>query len=585
MFRLFKYIKKENIPAIIICMSLIVVQVWLDLKLPDYMSEITQLVQMSGSQLSEILHAGGYMLACALGSMLTSIVVGYFAARIAAGLSKELREKVFEKTMDFSMAEINNFSTSSLITRCTNDINQVQMLIAMGLQVMVKAPIMAVWAILKILGKSWQWSAVTAVALVIMLSLILVMITLVMPKFKIIQKLTDNLNRVTRENITGVRVVRAYNAENYQEEKFANANEDITRTNLYTQKIMAFLSPSISMIQSCLTLGIYVVGVFLIDAAFGMDRISLFSDMVVFSSYAMQVIMSFMMLAMIFVILPRASVSAARINEVLDSSSSIVDGTISTHDENIQGVVEFKNVGFEYPDAEEYVLKDVSFKAEKGETIAFIGSTGSGKSTLINLIPRFYDASEGEILVDGINIKDYTLECLHDKIGYVPQKAVMFSGSIESNVSYGESGEVEKEYVKEAVRIAQGKDFVENLEEKYEGHVAQGGPNFSGGQKQRLAIARAIYRRPEFYIFDDSFSALDYKTDRILRSELKKATKGVTTFIVAARIGTILDADKIIVLEEGNVVGIGTHKQLLENCSVYQEIAHSQLSKEELSHA
>ncbi|MGN1327280.1 MAG: ABC transporter ATP-binding protein, partial [Clostridia bacterium] len=472
----------------------------------------------------------------------------------------------------------------SLITRTTNDITNIQMLISMGLQMMIKAPITAVWAVLKILNKSWQWSAITAGAVVILLICVSILIVLVLPKFKKVQKLIDNINSLTRENLKGIRVVRAFNAEEYQQNKFEVGNNELTNTQLFNQRTMSAMSPIMYLIMNSVTLLIYFVGSYLIDVAGMMDKITLFGDMVVFSSYAMQVIMSFLMLAMIFVMYPRASVSAGRISEVLDTELSIKDGTIDKTESNKIGEVEFKNVSFKYPDGDDYVLKNVSFTAKKGETVAIIGSTGSGKTTLINLIPRFYDVTEGEVLVDGVNVKDYSSNILHNKLGYVPQKAVMFSGSVNYNVSYGDNGkgEISEQSVKEAIRVAQAKDFVEKMPEGYDSYIAQGGTNVSGGQKQRLAIARAIARNPEIYIFDDSFSALDYKTDFLLREELRKYTKDSTNIIVAQRIGTILNADKIIVLENGECVGLGTHKELLQNCQVYQEIAYSQLSKEEL---
>lgn len=584
MFKLFKNFTKKDYGLILTCLILIVFQVWLDLKLPDYMSEITKLVQTEGSKISEILVQGVYMMLCAGGSLISAVIVGYLASLISATFSMNVRKKVFEKVESFSMEEIKAFKTSSLITRTTNDITNIQMLISMGLQMMIKAPITAIWAILKILNKSWQWSAITAVAVLILLSMVIVLLITVFPNFKVVQKLIDNINGLTRENLTGIRVVRAFNAEKYQEDKFEKGNNKLTKTQLFNQRMMSIMSPVMYLIMNLLTLSIYFVGANLIDKALMADKIGLFSDMVVFSSYAMQVIMAFLMLAMIFIMYPRAAVSAERINEVLATETKIKDGTKNIKTKK-RGEVEFKNVSFKYPDSEEYVLKDISFKAKKGETIAFIGSTGSGKSTLINLIPRFYDATDGEILIDGINIKDYTLECLHNKIGYVPQKAVMFNGSVKYNVSYGENGkkEINDSQIKKAVEVAQGKEFVEKMTEKYDSNISQGGTNISGGQKQRLAIARAIARDPEIYIFDDSFSALDYKTDYLLRKELKKYTKDATSLIVAQRIGTIMNADKIIVLDEGNCVGIGTHKELLKTCEVYQEIAYSQLSKEELT--
>lgn len=587
MNKIFKHLTKKDYMFSVIGLIFIVLQVWLDLKLPDYMSEITQLVQTQGSEMSDILIAGGYMLLCALGSLASTFIVAYFVSRIAAGLSMRLRDKIFHKTMSFSMEELNGFSTASLITRTTNDITQVQMFVVMGLQMIVKAPILAVWAIIKISNKSWQWTFATGVAVFALLIMITLVITLVIPKFKKIQGLTDRLNLVTRENLSGIRVVRAYNAETYQENKFENVNEDLTNTNLFTNRIMSIMQPSMTLIMSGLTLSIYWIGVYLIDAASMFDRLTLFSDMVVFSSYAMQVIMAFMFLTITFIIYPRAAVSAKRINEVLDTKTKISDGEKTESELFEQGEIEFKNVSFKYPDASEYVLKDISFKVKKGETIAFIGSTGSGKSTLLNLIPRFYDTTEGEVLIDGINVKEYTMEALHNKLGYVPQKAVIFSGSISDNITYGDNGResLDSEMVLKAAEVAQAVEFIQSKDDQYDAEIAQGGTNISGGQKQRLAIARAIYRRPEIYLFDDSFSALDYKTDRLLRSALKKETSGVTSVIVAARIGTILDADQIIVLEEGEAVGIGTHKELLKTCSVYREIAESQLSKEEIENA
>lgn len=584
MVKILKHLEKKDWLLILGCLVFIVMQVWLDLKLPDYMYEITMLVQTEGSQMSDILLQGSYMLLCAVGSMAAAIIVGYFAAKVAAGFSVRLRAKVFEKTMSFSMEEINGFSTASLITRSTNDITQIQLLIAMGLQAIVKAPILAVWAIAKIMGKSWQWTAATGIAVAFLILLLSIVIFIAMPKFKIIQGLTDNLNRVTRENLTGIRVVRAYNAEGYQEEKFEKANEDLTKTHLFTTRLMALMQPSMGLIMSGISLSIYWIGAYLIYNAAAVERLSLFSDMVVFSSYAMQVIMAFMLLSIVFFMLPRASVSAKRVNEVLDTKAKIVDGNLTAGKEDLAGEVEFKNVSFKYPDAADYILHNISFKAHAGETVAFIGSTGSGKSTLINLIPRFYDASEGEVLVDGVNVKEYSQEALHNKLGYVSQRAVLFSGTVSSNVAYGDNGKdiPDRELVEKAIEIAQGQEFVEEMEGRYEASVSQGGTNFSGGQKQRLSIARAIARRPEIYLFDDSFSALDYKTDRVLRNALKKEIQNATMLIVAQRIGTIKDADRIIVLDQGKVAGSGTHEELMQNCSVYQEIAYSQLTKEEL---
>ena len=590
MLKVLKTLKWREWLYAAVAVGFIVLQVWLDLKMPDYMSQITQLAVMSdAANMPEIWKNGGLMLACALGSAISSVAVGFFAARIAASVSFRLRSRVFDKVEGFSMEEINKFSTASLITRTTNDIMQVQMLISMGLQVVIKAPILAVWAVCKILTHNWQWSVVTAAAVVIMAVMMLFILIVVFPKFRRVQKLTDNLNSVTRENLTGVRVVRAYNAEKYQEKKFEDANLELTKTQLFTSRAMAVLAPVMTMIMSGLTLAIYWIGAYLIDSLpTAAERSELFGQMAAFSGYAMQVVVAFMMLAMIFIIMPRAMVSVKRIGEVLDTESTIKDGTLTASPEGSPvGTVEFRNVSFKYPDAGEYVLRDISFKAEKGQTVAFIGSTGSGKSTAINLVPRFYDATEGEVLVDGVNVKDYTLRALHDKIGYVPQRAVMFSGTVESNVAYGEKEGTEYtlDDVKDAVRVAQGTDFIEKKDDTYRAHVAQGGTNFSGGQKQRLAIARAVCRRPEIYIFDDSFSALDYKTDRQLRTALKEETGEATSLIVAQRIGTIRDADLIIVLDEGKVVGKGTHDELMQSCEVYREIAYSQLSAEELENS
>ena len=584
MLKLIKnFTKKEWILALI-CLVLVVTQVWLELKMPDYMSEITKLVQTEGSQMKDILVNGGYMLTCALGSLVAAVITGYITSRISSNFSKTIRKKLFNKVEDLAMQEVKQFSTSSLITRTTNDITQIEMLIAMGLQLLIKAPITAIWAITKILNKSWQWSAITAVAVAILMTTIAIIMVIVLPRFKKVQKLIDKLNGVTRENLTGIRVVRAFNAEQYQEEKFDKANNNLTNQQLFNQKVFAVMQPMMYIIMYMVILSIYYVGAYLIKDAGMADKISLFGDMVVFSSYAMQVIMSFLMLAMIFMMLPRAQVSANRINEVLDTEISIKDGKINTKTNNEVGTVEFKNVSFKYPDADEYLLKDISFKANKGDTVAFIGSTGSGKSTLINLIPRFYDATEGEVLVDGINVKNYTQEFLHDKIGYVPQKAVMFNGTVKSNISYGDNGKEKPtdEQIKKAIEVAQGTEFVEKMDGQYDAHMAQGGTNVSGGQKQRLSIARAIARNPEIYIFDDSFSALDYKTDSVLRKELKKYTSDATSLIVAQRIGTIMNSDQIVVLDNGVIVGKGTHKELLKTCEVYKQIALSQLSKEEL---
>lgn len=584
MFELFKRLKKKDILLILASLVFIVVQVWLELKIPDYMSEITKLVQSEGSQMSEILEQGIYMLACALGSLISAIIVGYIVSHIAATFSKNVRKEIFTKIEDFGMEEIKNFSTASLITRTTNDVTQVEMIVAMGLQLIIKAPIMAIWAILKILNKGWEWTAITGGAILILLIMVVSLMIIVLPRFKKIQRLTDNINRITRENLTGIRIVRAFNAEEYQENKFEEVNQELTDTHLFTSKAMAIMNPVMNLIMSGLTLAIYWIGAYLINEANMLDKIDIFSNMVVFSSYAMQVIMSFLMLVIIFIMYPRASVSAKRILEVLNTKIKIKDGKIEKSVNEEIGTVEFRDVSFKYPDSDEYTLKDISFKVNKGETVAFIGSTGSGKSTLINLIPRFYDATEGEVLIDGIDVREYNQNYLHNKLGYIPQKAVMFNGSINYNVSYGDNGKEKpnEEKIKEAIKVAQGTEFVEKMPETYNSHIASGGTNVSGGQKQRLAIARAIARDPEIYIFDDSFSALDYKTDKNLRKELKNYTKNATTLIVAQRIGTIINADKIIVLNDGECVGMGTHNELMKNCTVYQEIAYSQLSKKEL---
>ena len=587
MIKLLKNLTKKEWILILLVLILVICQVWLDLKMPDYMSAITQLVQTEGSGISEIIKNGAYMLACALGSLVSAVIVGYLVSNISATLSMNVRKKLFDKVEKLAMHEVKQFSTSSLITRTTNDITQIQMVVAMGLQMLIKAPITAILAITKILNKSWQWSAVTGVGIVILVGTILTIMFIVTPRFKKVQKLTDKLNGVTRENLTGIRVVRAFNAEKYQEDKFEDVNDKLTRMQTFNQKAFAMLQPTMYLVMNFITLAIYFIGAYLIKDALMVDKLGIFGDMIVFSSYAMQVIMSFLMLSMIFMMLPRAQVSANRINEVLDTDITIKDGKINKNKTKERGTVEFNNVSFKYPDAEEYLLKDISFKAKQGETVAFIGSTGSGKSTLINLVPRFYDATDGEVLVDGVNVKDYTQEFLHDKIGYVSQKAVIFNDTINNNIAYGENGKgkITDRKIKEAVEVAQAKEFVEKMDEQYETNMAQGGTNVSGGQKQRLSIARAIAREPEIYIFDDSFSALDYKTDSILRRELKKYTQNATSLIVAQRIGTIMNADKILVLDEGKVVGKGTHKELLENCEIYKQIALSQLSKEELKNA
>lgn len=579
-----KFTKKEWLLAAL-SVAFVVVQVWLSLTMPDYMREITMLIQTPGSEMPEILSAGGVMLACALGSLAASVVTAVCAARIGTSFSANVRLLLFAKVQAFSMEEIGHFSTASLITRSTNDVTQVQMLIVLGLQMLIMAPIMAVWAICKIADKQWEWTMSTAAAVGVLLIVVLVALVLALPKFRKLQQLTDDLNRVTRENLTGLRVVRAYNAEDYQEHKFDLANDNLTRTQLFAQRTLAFLMPSIQLIMSGLSLAIYWIGAVLIDAANMVGKVSLFSDMMVFSQYAIQVVMSFMMLVMIFMLLPRAQVAAKRINEVLATEPAIHDGTRTEGAEGHAGEVIFKNVSFRYPDAEDSVIENISFTAKRGETIAFIGATGCGKSTVVNLIPRFYDASEGEVLVDGVNVREYTQQALRDKIGYVSQKAILFAGSVRDNINFGDNGRgpISGEMVKQAIATAQATEFIEQMEDGYDGRVSQGGDNFSGGQKQRLSIARAVARQPEIFIFDDSFSALDYKTDRTLRATLDRECGDATRFIVAQRIGTIRDADKIIVLDEGRIAGMGTHDELIKTCEVYQQIALSQLSKEELA--
>ena len=586
MLKLYKNLTKKEIMYIIISLILIVVQVGLELKMPDYMSAITRLVQSEGSSMKDIIEQGVYMLLCAGGSLISAIIVGFFAATTASSFAATLREILFKKIFKLGVSEMKKFSVSSLITRTTNDITQVDMIIGLGLQMMVKAPIMAVWAILKILNKGFEWSVLTGVCVIILMTTVASLMIVVLPKFSKVQKLIDRINGVGGENLLGIRVIRAFNAEEFRTENFEEVNNDLTSIQMFNQRMFAIMHPMMNLVMHGLTLGIYIIGTILISNAGMVDKITIFSNMVVFSSYGMQVIMSFLMLAMIFMMVPRAMISAKRINEVLDEKITIEEGTFDKETKE-KGTIEFKNVSFKYPDANEYVLKNINLKVEKGETIAFIGSTGSGKSTLINLIPRFYDVTDGEILVEGINVKEYKTETLNNKIGYVSQKAVLFTGSVKDNVAYGHNGgnEPTEETVKEAIKIAQAREFVEKMNDKYNSHIARGGTNISGGQKQRLSIARAIARKPEIYIFDDSFSALDYKTDSVLRSELKKNTKDATNVIVAQRIGTIINADKIVVLDKGECVCIGTHQELLKNCEVYKEIALSQLSEEELKNA
>ena len=584
MIKLLKNLPKRNWFMMLFAIGFVVLQVWLDLTIPDYMADITALVQTDGSKMTDIMAAGGKMLLCAFGSLAATVVVAIISSRIASDFSAVLRAKLFNKVQGFSMEEIGRFSTASLITRSTNDVTQVQMFVTMGFQVLVKAPILAIWAVCKISAKSWQWTFSTGVAVAVLLIIVGLCVSIALPKFKKLQELTDDINRVTRENITGINVVRAYNAEKYQESKFETANNNLTKTQLFTSRTMSFMMPGIQLIMSGLPLAIYWIGAYLINKADMMSKITLFSDMVTFSSYAMQIVMAFMMMVMVFIILPRASVAAKRINEVLDTEATIVDGDKDIKDSGIRVEIEFKNVNFKYPDAEDYVLSDISFSVKKGETLAIIGATGCGKSTVINLIPRFYDVTEGEVLVDGVNVKDYKQKELRNKIGYVSQKATLFGGTVKSNIAYGDNGKdgfMESDIV-DSVYVAQASEFVEKMDEGYDSYIAQGGGNLSGGQKQRLSIARAVCRHPEIFIFDDSFSALDYRTDRALRSALKKECADATKIIVAQRIGTIRDADKIIVLENGTIAGMGKHDELMKNCEVYRQIAYSQLSKEEL---
>ena len=583
MFNLFKKLNKKQSLIILVSIVFIAFQVYLDLKLPDYMQEITSLLQSSSTKIKDILIPGGKMLSCAFLSLLGAFITGYLTSLLSSSFSKNLRSDIFRKVNDLEEAKIKGFTTSSLITRTTNDVTQIQMFLSMGLQLMIKAPIMAVWAIIKIVNKNLTWSMVTGGAVLVLLIMIIVLVIFALPKFKIIQTLTDNLNRVTRENLIGIRVIRAFNAEDYQNEKFNNANDDLMNTSIFTGKLMSIISPGMTFISSVLTITIYFIGAYLINDANLYEKAELFSNMIVFSSYAMQVVISFMMLSMIFIIYPRASISAKRIMEVLDSDISIVDGC-GDKKETSEGEVVFNHVSFKYPDAEEYMLEDISFTAKKGEVVAFIGSTGSGKSTLINLIPRFYDATKGEVLVDGVNVKDYKLNKLYDKIGYISQKAVILSGTVKSNITLGYKNgkKVSDEDVEKALEISMSNEFVKDMEKGINSHIARGGTNVSGGQKQRLSVARGVARNPEIFIFDDTFSALDYKTDLNLRKQLKTKMKDKTCLIVAQRIGTIFDADKIIVLDKGKCVGMGRHEELLKTCKVYKEIAESQLGKEEL---
>lgn len=588
MLRILKHLRWKEWLLVAACVVLIVGQVQLDLALPDYMSEITRLVQTEGSQMSDILLAGGKMLLCALGSMLLTVCTTFFTAQIASRFSARLRGEMYRKVVGFSNEEINRFSTASLITRTTNDISQLQMFFSFGMQSLIKAPIMAFIAVGKISTKSWEWSLLTGGVIAFVCVLLVFIMLYAVPRMKKMQTLTDNLNRITRENLTGLQVVRAYNAENYQEGKFAKANEEMTRNSQQANIAMSVMNPSMNLAMNGLTLGIYWIGAALISAiavtspAAMMERIGLFSDMVVFMQYAMQVIMAFLMLVMIFVMLPRVTVSAGRVNEVLDTKARIVDGKETQGKPGMKGEIEFRDVSFRYPDADGDTIHHISFTAHHGQTVALIGATGCGKSSIINLIPRLYDATSGQVLVDGVDVRDYTQDALRSKIGFVPQKAFLFSGTVSSNVGYGEDN-ASGAAIRKAVTIAQAAEFVESPEVGYSGTVAQGGSNFSGGQKQRLSIARAVARDPEILVFDDSFSALDYKTDHALRQALREQTSGTTNIIVAQRIGTIRDADCILVIEDGAIVGKGTHRELMESCKVYQEIAYSQLSKEELA--
>ncbi len=597
MIRIFKNLGKKDVGLAALVLVLVIGQVELELKLPDYMAQITKLITMEGSAMGSVFTAGAKMMLCAFGSLALSVVVAFAAARISSDFSANTRKKLFDTVQSFSMAEMNRFSTASLITRTTNDVTQVQMLIVLGLQMILRAPIMAGMALFKIQNKSWQWTAATAAAVVILLVMVGIIVGMSLPRFRKVQTLTDEVNRVMREHLTGLKVVRAYNAEGYQEQKFAGVNNALTDNHLFTSRAMAFLLPSIMLVMNGLSLSIYWIGAALIDQAGMLERVGLLSDMIVFTTYAMQIVMSFMMLVMIFILLPRASVSAKRILEVLDTEPSVKDGAgvaegtfagkgahVSAAPDEHKGEIQFENVAFRYPDSADDMISEISFKANRGETVAIIGSTGCGKSTLINLIPRFYDATAGRVLVDGVDVKDYTLTDLRNRIGYVSQSAVLFAGSIEDNITYGDNGqgEIDVEQMKSAAAIAEASSFIDELEEKFDSHVAQNGSNYSGGQRQRLSIARAIARHPEILIFDDSFSALDYRTDRKVRTNLAKECVGITKIIVAQRIGTIKDADRILVMDDGRIVGQGTHKELMENCEVYRDIAYSQLSEKEL---
>lgn len=582
LIKIIRYLNKKQWMQILLSFVFIITQVYLDLKIPDYMSKITMYVESPGHSVSDIIAEGKWMILCALGSLISAIIVGYLASKISASFSKNLRSRIFSKVESFSMKEINEFSTASLITRSTNDITQIQMVIVIGLQILIKAPIMAVWAITKIYNKGFEWTMATAVTVLILIVFVAILMLMVMPKFRMMQTLTDNINRILRENLTGLAVIRAYNSEEYRENKFDEANEELTSTQLFTSRAMSTLFPMINFSMSMLTLVIYFIGAGLINAAEMMDKYVLFSNMVVFSSYAMQVIMSFMMMSMIFIMVPRAQISAKRINEVLDTELSIKDGNIDTSNDDYEYEIEFDNVSFKYTDSEQYILQDIDFKVKKGEKVAIIGSTGSGKSTILNLLLRFYDATEGVVKIQGIDIRKYKLKFLYEKIAAVLQKSFLFKGDVTSNISFGDEG-TDKNLVEEAAKTSQSMEFIEKFDEKFDHEIAQLGKNVSGGQKQRLSIARAIYRKPDIFLFDDSFSALDFKTDSELRHKLKENNPDATTIIVAQRVGSIMDSDQIIVLENGQIAGIGQHKDLLKNCEVYKEIAYSQLTEEELN--
>ena len=582
LIKIFKYLNKKQWIQILLSLVFIVTQVFLDLKIPDYMSKITMYVESPGHTVSDIIGEGKWMLLCAFGSLLSAIIVGYLASKISASFSKNLRSRIFSKVESFSMKEINEFSTASLITRSTNDITQIQMVIVIGLQILIKAPIMAVWAIKKIYNKGFEWTMATAVTVLILIVFVAILMVMVMPKFRMMQTLTDNINRILRENLTGLAVIRAYNSEDYREGKFDEANIDLTRTQLFTSRAMSTLFPMINFSMSMLTLVIYFIGAGLINAAGMMDKYVLFSNMVVFSSYAMQVIMSFMMMSMIFIMVPRAEISAKRINEVLDTELSIKDGNLDSSNEDYEYEIEFDDVSFKYTDSEQYILQNIDFKVKKGEKVAIIGSTGSGKSTILNLLLRFYDATEGVVKIQGVDIKQYKLKLLYEKIAAVLQKSFLFKGDIKSNISFGDEN-TDTKMVEEAADTSQSMEFIDKFGDKYDHEIAQLGKNVSGGQKQRLSIARAIYRKPDIFLFDDSFSALDFKTDSELRHQLKTNNPDSTTIVVAQRVGSIMDSDQIIVLENGQIAGIGKHKDLLKNCEVYKEIAYSQLTEEELN--